>query len=166
MFWQKMDSSLLISLVDWNKRIKCLQSHLLLLLHVYSKTCVKRPLSKRPKNGFQDRLSLNAGQKYCRMLHSAILLTFIKLPFVNEIFVLSIFEWPLKTCFTVLLNFSIWFDSMSMGWLIVHIKETQVRISKSCFTSVPEDCFYLSKQCRPWWNALFCSIPSWSSLFA
>ena len=28
--------------------------------------------------------------------HSAILLTFIKLPFVIKIFVLSIFEWPLK----------------------------------------------------------------------
>ena len=58
----------------------------------YSKTCVKRPLSKRPKIGFQDQLSLNAGQKYCRMLpleHSAILLTFIKLPFVIRIFVLS-----------------------------------------------------------------------------
>ena len=39
-----------------------------------------------------DQLSLNAGQKYCRMLqweHSAILLTFIKLPFVIKIFVLS-----------------------------------------------------------------------------
>ena len=34
----------------------------------YSKTCVKWPFSKRPKNGFQDRLSLNAGQKYCRMI--------------------------------------------------------------------------------------------------
>ena len=33
--------------------------------------------------------------------HSAILLTFIKLPFVIKIFVLSIFEWPLKTGFTV-----------------------------------------------------------------
>ena len=55
---------------------------------------VKRPLSKRPKIGFQDQLSLNAGQKYCRMLqgeHSAILSTFIKLPFVIKIFVLSIF---------------------------------------------------------------------------
>ena len=30
---------------------------------MYSKTCVKGPLSKRPKIGFQDRLSLNAGQK-------------------------------------------------------------------------------------------------------
>ena len=33
--------------------------------------------------------------------HSAILSIFIKLPFVNKIFLLSIFEWPLKTCFTV-----------------------------------------------------------------
>ena len=75
----------------------------------YSKTCVKWPLSKRPKIGFQDQLSLNAGQlnagqKYCRMLqgqHSAILSTFIKLPLVIEIFVLSIFEWPFYTGFTV-----------------------------------------------------------------
>ena len=33
--------------------------------------------------------------------HSAILLTFIKLPFVIRICVLSTFEWPLKTGFTV-----------------------------------------------------------------
>ena len=33
--------------------------------------------------------------------HSAILLIFIKLPFVIKIFVLPIFEWPLKTGFTV-----------------------------------------------------------------
>ena len=32
---------------------------------------------------------------------SALLSTFIKLPFVIKIFVLSIFEWPLKTGFTV-----------------------------------------------------------------
>ena len=56
--------------------------------------------NRRPTIGFQDLLSLNADQKYCRMLqgeHSAILSTFIKLPFVIKIFVLSIFEWPLKT---------------------------------------------------------------------
>ena len=34
--------------------------------------------------------------------HSAILSTFIKLPFVIKIFVLSIFEWPFYTGFTVL----------------------------------------------------------------
>ena len=57
----------------------------------YSKTCLKRPIKKNTKIGFQDRLSLNAGQKYCRMLqgeHSAILSTFIKLQFVIKIFVL------------------------------------------------------------------------------
>ena len=59
---------------------------------VYS-ICVKRPLSKRPNIGFQGKLLLNAGQKYYRMLleHSAILSTFIELPFVIKIFVLSIF---------------------------------------------------------------------------
>ena len=48
----------------------------------YSETCLKRPLKRRQKNSFQDRLSLS---------------TFIKLHFVIKIFVLSIFEWPLKT---------------------------------------------------------------------
>ena len=58
------------------------------------------------KIGFQDRLSLNAGQTYCRMLegkHSPKLSPFIKLPFVIKIFFLSfIFEWPLKTGFAVI----------------------------------------------------------------
>ena len=52
---------------------------------LYSKTCLKLPLKKNTKIGFQYQLLLNAGQKYCRMLqgeHSAILSTFIKLPFV------------------------------------------------------------------------------------
>ena len=42
----------------------CLQ----FLIYVYSKTGVKRLLSKRQKIGFQDQLSPNAGRKYCRML--------------------------------------------------------------------------------------------------
>ena len=65
---------------------------------VYSKTCVKRPLKRR----FYDRLSLNAGRKYCRMFpleHSAILSTFIKLPFIIKIFVLSFLSQALKTSF-------------------------------------------------------------------
>ena len=72
----------------------------------YSKTGVKRPLSKRPQIGYQDQLSLNAGQKYCRMLqeeHSAMLSTFFKLPFVIKIFVSSIFEWPFYTGFMQIL---------------------------------------------------------------
>ena len=43
------------------------------LLCIYSKTCLKRPLKTKTKNSFQDRLSLNAGQKYCRMLLESIL---------------------------------------------------------------------------------------------
>ena len=42
----------------------------------------------RPKLGFQDRLSLNAAKKYCRMLqreHSAILSTSVKLLFVIKV---------------------------------------------------------------------------------
>ena len=70
----------------------------------YSTTCVKRSLS----NGFQDRLSLIASQKCCRMLQrecSAILLTFIKLPVVIKTFVLPI----LSDRFTqVLLYFQNW----------------------------------------------------------
>ena len=65
---------------------------------LYSKTCVKQPLSKRQKIDFQNQLSLNVGHKYCRMLqmeHSAIFLTFIKLPVVIKSFILSIFEWLL-----------------------------------------------------------------------
>ena len=40
--------------------------------NIYSKTCLKRPLKIKTKNGFQERLSLNAGQKYCRMLQESI----------------------------------------------------------------------------------------------
>ena len=70
----------------------------------HSKTCVNRLLSKRPQIGLHDQLSFNAGQKYCRMLqgeYSAILSTFIKLPFVIKIVVLSIFGWPFYTGFSV-----------------------------------------------------------------
>ena len=57
------------------------------------------------KFGFQDELSFNVGQKYCRMLqgeHSALFLNFIKLPlnFVIKI-IFIFFEWPLNTGFTV-----------------------------------------------------------------
>ena len=73
-------------------------------MHFHEKNKVLNgTLKKIKKIGFQAQLSLNTGQKYCRMLqgeHSAILLTFIKLPFAIKIFVLSIFEWLLKTGFT------------------------------------------------------------------
>ena len=55
---------------------------------------------RRPKVGFQDRLLLNAGRKVLQNApgeHSAILSTFIKLPFIFKPFVLPFFEWPLTT---------------------------------------------------------------------
>ena len=69
------------------------------------KPALSSHLKRKPKIGFQDRLSLNAAQKYCRMLpleHSAILLSCIKLPIIIKIVVLSIYEWLLKTGFTVI----------------------------------------------------------------
>ena len=64
----------------------------------------KMATQKDQKIDFQDQLSLNAGQRYCRKYqgeHSAILWTFMKLPFVIKIFILSIFEWPFYTGFSV-----------------------------------------------------------------
>ena len=75
----------------------------------YSKTCVKWPLSKRPKTGFKDHLLVNAGQAYCRMLqgeHSAILLTFINLKFVIKIFVLSIWVAVLHRFYCIKISWS------------------------------------------------------------
>ena len=66
----------------------------------YTVKLCKTSTFKRPKHGFQDRLSLNAGKTYCKMLQrehsaiseSALLSTFIKLPFDIKISVLSFFE--------------------------------------------------------------------------
>ena len=59
----------------------------------YSKTCLKRPLLKIPKLAFTTNYFLmQVKSMYCRRLqwkHSAILASFIKLPFVIKIFVLS-----------------------------------------------------------------------------
>ena len=46
--------------------------------------------------------------------HSAILSTFIKLPFVFKTFILSIFEWSLKTGFTVLSRAVLYESSISV----------------------------------------------------
>ena len=65
---------------------------------LYSKPCLKRPLKRRPKIGLHDPLSLNAGREYCRMLSWSIL-QYIRPTFSYHF--LSIFEWPLKTDFTM-----------------------------------------------------------------
>ena len=80
------------------------------MLKTYDNTVkpVLRDRSKRtPKIGVQYRLSLNAGQKYCRMFqgeHSTILSTFIKLPFSLKTFVLLILS-----------------DRLRQGFLYVHM---------------------------------------------
>ena len=43
------------------------------IITLYSKTCGKLPLSKRPKIDFQDQLLLNVRHRYCRMLQESIL---------------------------------------------------------------------------------------------
>ena len=59
------------------------------LCFVQSNLCKKTTFKKKKKNGFQDQLSRNAGQKYCSMLQ-------VGLTFVIKIFVLSVFSG----CFT------------------------------------------------------------------
>ena len=66
----------------------------------YSETCLKRPLSKRPKKMIFNTI-YRLMQVKSIAEHSSILSTCIKLPFVIKIFVFSSFEWPLKTGFTV-----------------------------------------------------------------
>ena len=57
--------------------------------------------------------------------HSAILSTFIKLPFVVKIFVLSFFEWSLKTGLTVL---TMWHMGMIHGSHIGQVGKMSVCI--------------------------------------
>ena len=77
--------------------------HLYLEASKKCKATVKPVLSghskRRPKLVFKTDYSLMQVKSIVE--HSAILSTFIKLPFVIKIFVLSLFEWPHKTGFTV-----------------------------------------------------------------
>ena len=81
---------------------------------MYSKTCVKQLLSKRPKLVFKTNYRLMQVKSIAECSkgqgeHSAILLTFIKLPFVIKIFVLSFLGWHFYAGFTV--PFSALFNS-------------------------------------------------------
>ena len=72
---------------------------MLKVVSLYSKTCLKGALKKKTKILFQDCLI------WVKVLQRSILqylwTSLIKLPFVFKTFVLSIFEWPLKTGSTV-----------------------------------------------------------------
>ena len=70
----------------------------------YSKTCLKPPVKNKTKIVFNTNyrfMQFKSIAECSKVEHSAILSTFIQLPFVIEIFVLSTFEWPFKTGFTV-----------------------------------------------------------------
>ena len=57
-------------------------------------------------------------------------------------------------------------NAIRMGLSIIYFKGSEVGISKLWSISVSQDCFDLSKKCRPRWNAAICCISSWPSLFA
>ena len=65
----------------------------------YSKTCLKQPLIKRPpKKVFKANTHLMQVKSNAKC---SVLLNCIELPLGFKAFVLSIFEWPFKTGFTV-----------------------------------------------------------------
>ena len=84
---------------------------------------------KRPEIGYDDLLSLNAGQKYCRILS-----TFIKLPFVIKIFVLSIFEWLFYTAFTILYYENTWQDYVQDK---TNFEHKMKKVNKQCLLYTP-----------------------------
>ena len=53
-----------------------------------------------------------------------------------------------SACLTLCIpvKFFLWFDAMSLGWFIVHIKGSQVRISKLILQSL-KDCGSAVAQC-------------------
>ena len=79
---------------------------------IWPQVCLSGHSKRRPKLGFKTEYCLLqvksiaecSPSEYSKGDHSAILLTFIKLPFVIKSFVLSIFEWPLKTGFIRVAN--------------------------------------------------------------
>ena len=80
--------------------------HILQSLSMYSKTCLKRPLKKKNKNLFKIDYCLMQSKVLQNALleHSAIFSIIIKLPSVFKTFVLSSFEWQLKTGFSVFIG--------------------------------------------------------------
>ena len=116
-------------------------------IQYYSKTCLKRLLKKKTKISFQDRLSLNAGQKYCRMLQDSILQYFrsaLSYHLVFKICVLSFFECPLKTGFTVVGYFTLNSYTMYNGPSLVYLIKPEGRIHL-CIKGLTSDCISLQE---------------------
>ena len=84
--------------LGWGFAIFC---WIIILFYSYSKTatlkknkkCFSRPIIAESRSKVLQNAPSGA---FCK-----ILLIFIKLPFVMKIFILSNFEWPFYTCFSV-----------------------------------------------------------------
>ena len=92
---------------EWILRINFIQSYcdvvqsfILYFGAINSKICLKQPLKKKTKIGFQDRLLLNAGKSIAECSMRAFYNTFDTS--LSKTFALSIFEWLLKNGFTLL----------------------------------------------------------------
>ena len=67
---------------------------------------------------------------------------------------------------SLLMNSSIYFDTMSLGVFTIHIKGGTFRIYKlRCTCMSRPKILFFSKQCSPGWNAVICGISTGSSLF-
>ena len=101
--------------------------HFLVIL-IYIKACVKRPLSKRSNNGFQDRLSLNAGQKYLQYCRPS-LNYHLSLRSLLCLFLSGRFTPVLLYCFatkrSILLNGSTTMDKI----VVINLKKEQIVLS-------------------------------------
>ena len=64
-----------------------------------------------------------------------MLSTFIKLPVVIKIFILSIFEWPFYTGFTVFLSLKIYFSKIADPDEILHY--AALHLGLHCFPKYP-----------------------------
>ena len=81
-------------------RHKIYFSVVVILVHEHV-TCLKRPLKMKTKIVLKTDYRLMQIKNNAELEHSAKRSTFIKLPFVMKIFVLSILKWTLMTGFTV-----------------------------------------------------------------
>ena len=91
-----------------------------------SKTCLKQSLKNRQNKGFKDKWQLNEGRKYCRM-------QFLKKPIFD-----LLFEWPLKTHFTVYFQEQkmlvlIWVQTFGKGYQQTPLAGKQYKHHKSHF---------------------------------
>ena len=81
-------------------------------MQIYSKTCVKWPHLKRPKFGFQDQLSLNAGRKHYRMLQvERNILQYFRLSLSYQLLLRSLFCLFSSGRFTQVLLYMYDYDS-------------------------------------------------------